>query len=63
VQAASVIVLCELQWKPTEEQAVARAHWMGQLRPVNVHCLFAKDSVAPSREIQEGKRLLFDAFA
>jgi hypothetical protein len=58
-------VLTEPQWKPsTEEQAVARAHRMGQVRPVHVHRLLAKDSIDERiREIQEGKRLLFDAFA
>ena len=65
MQAASVVVLTEPQWKPSvEEQAIARAHRMGQIRPVQVHRLLAKDSVDERiREIQEGKRLLFDAFA
>lgn len=65
IQAASVVVLTEPQWKPSvEEQAVARAHRMGQIRPVQVHRLLAKYSVDERiREIQEGKRLLFDAFA
>src|SRR5262249_17734272 len=35
IQAASVVVLAEPQWKPsTEEQAIARCHRMGQARPV-----------------------------
>jgi SNF2 family DNA or RNA helicase len=65
VQAASVVILAEPQWKPgTEEQAIARAHRMGQVRKVQVHRLLAKDSVDDRiREIQEGKRLLFDEFA
>jgi SNF2 family DNA or RNA helicase len=65
VQAASVVVLTEPQWKPsTEEQAIARAHRMGQVRPVHVHRLLAKDSIDERiQEIQQGKRLLFDAFA
>lgn len=65
MQAASVVVLIEPQWKPsTEEQAIARAHRMGQVRTVQVHRLLAKDSVDERiREIQEGKRLLFDHFA
>ena len=65
IQAASVVVLAEPQWKPsTEEQAIARAHRMGQTRPVQVHRLLAKDTVDERvREIQEGKRLLFDAYA
>src|SRR5687768_10035249 len=46
IQAASVVVLTEPQWKPTiEEQAIARCHRMGQIRRVHVHRLLAKDSV------------------
>ena len=65
VQAASVVIIAEPQWKPgTEDQAVARAHRMGQVRRVQVHRLLAKDSVDERiREIQEGKRLLFDEYA
>ena len=40
IQAASVVVLTEPQWKPsTEDQAIARCHRMGQVRPVEVHRL------------------------
>ncbi len=65
VQAASVVIITEPQWKPgTEDQAVARAHRMGQVRKVQVHRLLAKDSVDERiREIQQGKRLLFDSYA
>jgi SNF2 family DNA or RNA helicase len=65
IQAASVVIITEPQWKPgTEDQAVARAHRMGQVRRVQVHRLLAKDSVDERiREIQEGKRLLFDEYA
>ncbi|MEN3266839.1 MAG: hypothetical protein V7646_3733 [Pseudonocardia sp.] len=65
VQAASVVVLAEPQWKPsTEDQAIARAHRMGQIRTVQVHRLLAKDSVDERmREVQERKRLLFDDYA
>jgi len=65
VQAASVVIITEPQWKPgTEDQAVARAHRMGQVRKVQVHRLLAKDSVDERiREVQEGKRLLFDEYA
>jgi len=46
IQAASVVVLCEPQVKPTvEAQAVARAHRMGQVRTVQVHRLLVEDSV------------------
>lgn len=65
MQAASVVVITEPQWKPsTEDQAVARAHRMGQVRTVQVHRLLAKDSVDERmQEIQQGKRLLFNEFA
>ena len=46
LEAASVVVLMEPQFKPsTEEQAVARAHRMGQTRLVVVHRLIARDTV------------------
>ncbi|WP_204745300.1 SNF2-related protein [Glycomyces paridis] len=65
VQAASVVVLAEPQWKPSiEQQAVARAHRMGQTRRVQVHRLLAKDGVDERiREVQEHKDLLFEHYA
>ena len=46
IQAASVVIIAEPQWKPsTEEQAIARCHRMGQIRPVEVHRLLAENSV------------------
>jgi SNF2 family DNA or RNA helicase len=65
IQAASVVVLCEPQWKPsTEEQAIARAHRMGQARRVRVYRLLAEDSIDERiREVQDGKELLFDHYA
>jgi SNF2 family DNA or RNA helicase len=59
------VILTEPQWKPsTEEQAIARAHRMGQVRTVQVHRLLAKDCIDERiREIQQGNRLLFDEFA
>jgi superfamily II DNA or RNA helicase len=46
LQAASVVILMEPQLKPsTEQQAVARAHRMGQTRPVVVYRLIAAHSV------------------
>jgi SNF2 family DNA or RNA helicase len=43
IQAASVVVLCEPQWKPTvEAQAIGRAHRMGQVRRVRVYRLIAR---------------------
>ena len=43
IQAASVVIICEPQWNPAiEEQAIARAHRMGQVRRVDVHRLLAE---------------------
>lgn len=60
-----MVVIAEPQWKPsTEEQAIARAYRMGQIRKVQVHRLLAKGSVDERlREVQENKKLLFDEFA
>ncbi|MGW2291745.1 DEAD/DEAH box helicase [Streptomyces phaeochromogenes] len=65
LQAASVVILCEPQVKPTlEHQAVARAHRMGQVRSVQVHRLLATDSVDDRLlRILESKSRLFDAYA
>ncbi|MFI6138342.1 DEAD/DEAH box helicase [Streptomyces griseus] len=65
MQAASVVILCEPQIKPTlEHQAVARAHRMGQVRPVQVHRLLATDSVDQRLvELLARKDRLFDAYA
>ncbi len=64
MQAASVVVLTEPQWKPSiEDQAVARCHRMGQVRRVHVHRLLAQDSVDQRMlEILESKRALFDEY-
>ena len=46
IQAASVVILCEPQIKPSlETQAIARAHRMGQVRNVQVHRLIVPHSV------------------
>lgn len=65
MQAASIVVLCEPQVKPTmEDQAVARAHRMGQVRTVQVHRLLAADSVDQRMlEILAQKSRLFDEYA
>ncbi|WP_328728579.1 DEAD/DEAH box helicase [Streptomyces jietaisiensis] len=65
MQAASVVVLCEPQIKPTlEHQAVARAHRMGQVRPVGVHRLLATGGVDERLvRMLERKTRLFDAYA
>ncbi|MGY3203830.1 DEAD/DEAH box helicase [Streptomyces sp. TE5632] len=65
MQAASVVVICEPQIKPTlEHQAVARAHRMGQVRPVCVHRLLATGGVDERMvRMLEDKTRLFDAYA
>ncbi|MEU3774796.1 DEAD/DEAH box helicase [Streptomyces sp. NPDC032472] len=65
LQAASVVILCEPQLKPTtEQQAVARAHRMGQVRAVRVHRLLATEGVDQRLlEVLERKSRLFDAYA
>ncbi len=64
IQAASVVVLTEPQWKPSiEDQAVARLHRLGQLRPVHVHRLLAEGGVDQRMlEILTTKRHLFDEY-
>jgi len=64
MQAASVVVLTEPQWKrTTEDQCVARAHRMGQIRTVEVHRLLAEDSVDQRMlEVLARKKLLFDEY-
>ena len=65
IQAASVVVICEPQLKPTTEwQAIARAHRMGQLESVQVHRLLSEEGVDRRvTEILACKRALFDDFA
>lgn len=65
IQAASVVVIAEPQWKPsTEEQAIARCHRMGQLRRVQVHRLLTRRSVDERMvEILRRKARDFDEIA
>ncbi|HEY9472986.1 MAG TPA: DEAD/DEAH box helicase [Mycobacteriales bacterium] len=65
MQAASVVILCEPQIKPTiEEQAIARLHRMGQVRSVQVHRLLVADSVDQRMlEMLGRKTRLFDEYA
>jgi superfamily II DNA or RNA helicase len=65
IQAASVVILCEPQWNPAiEEQAIARAHRMGQVRRVDVHRLLAEDTIDQQMlELTKGKRAQFDEYA
>lgn len=64
IQAASVVILCEPQVKPSiEAQAVARAHRMGQVRTVQVHRLLIAESVDQRMlELLGSKEKLFDAY-
>ena len=65
IQAASVVILTEPQWKPsTEVQAIARCHRMGQVRPVEVHRLLIEDSVDQHmRDVLSQKSALFAEYA
>lgn len=65
IQAASVVVFCEPQIKPSlETQAVARAYRMGQSQPVMVHRLLMENSVDERiMEILHKKSELFEHFA
>ncbi|QAY72583.1 DEAD/DEAH box helicase [Agromyces protaetiae] len=65
IQAASVVVICEPQLKPTTEwQAIARAHRMGQLQSVQVHRLLSEEGVdARVTQILARKKALFADFA
>lgn len=64
IQAASVVILAEPQWKPSsEDQAIARCHRMGQVRRVEVHRLLAEDSVDERMlEILATKGQVFDEY-
>lgn len=65
IQSASVVILCEPQFKPSvENQAIARAYRMGQTRNVLVYRLLCENTVDERiMEILEEKQRDFDAFA
>ena len=65
IQAASVVVICEPQLKPSlEDQAIARAHRMGQVQSVQVHRLLTDEGVDERIvELLAEKRRIFSAFA
>lgn len=65
IQSASVVILCEPQFKPsTENQAIARAYRMGQSRNVLAYRLICEDSIDERiTEILAEKQRVFDAFA
>lgn len=65
IQAASVVVFCEPQIKPSlETQAVSRAYRMGQSRTVMVHRLLCEGSIDEEMvSLLRDKQELFDFFA
>lgn len=65
IQAGSVVILAEPQWKnTTEDQAISRCHRGGQKQSVQVHRLLAEDSVDEHmREISRSKAKQFDLYA
>lgn len=65
IQAASVVVLCEPQFKPSiENQAISRAYRMGQARSVLVYRLLCENTVDEKiTELLREKQAVFDAFA
>lgn len=65
IQSASVVVICEPQYKPSiENQAISRAYRMGQSRNVLVYRLLCENSIDEQiTKILEEKQSIFNAFA
>lgn len=65
IQSASVVVICEPQFKPSiENQAISRAYRMGQARNVLVYRLLCENTIDEKlTELLEYKQEVFDAFA
>lgn len=65
IQAASVVVICEPQLKPSiENQAISRAYRMGQSRNVQVFRLLCEDTIDERMmDLLKEKQAIFDAFA
>ena len=65
IQAASVVVLCEPQLKPSiENQAISRAYRMGQARNVLVYRLLCDETIDERiMDLLAEKQKQFDAFA
>ena len=65
IQAASVVIICEPQFKPSiENQAISRAYRMGQARNVLVYRLLCENTIDEKiMSLLESKQELFDAFA
>lgn len=65
IQSASVVVICEPQFKPSiENQAISRAYRMGQARNVVVYRLLCDDTIDERiTALLEQKQTVFDTFA
>lgn len=65
IQSASVVVICEPQFKPSiENQAISRAYRMGQTRNVLVFRLLCLDTIDERMmDVLKEKQQLFDEFA
>ena len=65
IQSASVVILCEPQFKPSiENQAISRAYRMGQTRNVLVYRLLCENTVDEKiKSILDNKKAIFEAFA
>ncbi|MCL2365258.1 MAG: DEAD/DEAH box helicase [Defluviitaleaceae bacterium] len=65
IQAASVVIFCEPQIKPSlESQAISRAYRMGQVRNVHVHRLLCANTVDESMmRMLQGKQAEFKTYA
>lgn len=65
IQSASVVVLCEPQFKPSiENQAISRAYRMGQSRNVLVYRLLCENTADEKiMKLLEQKQAVFNAFA
>ena len=65
IQSASVVVICEPQFKPSiENQAISRAYRMGQIRNVLVYRLLCVNTIDEKiTDLLEQKQKIFDEFA
>jgi len=65
IQAASVVIFCEPQIKPSlENQAISRAYRMGQVRDVQVHRLLCVNTVDERmKNMLKTKQVEFDTYA
>ncbi|MCA0385312.1 MAG: DEAD/DEAH box helicase [Firmicutes bacterium] len=65
IQAASVVIFCEPQLKPSiENQAISRAYRMGQTQKVIVHRLLMESSIDERiMDILGAKQLIFNNYA